>query len=484
MTLPQDGIRPPTLRSLRSRSTQTRRSSRASQHGARGAGSTGSATIDLARPWRHVERYLADRRAEWDPDVGDVAVVRIQQQIADLACWSPHSPERAGTALADLAKAVADTLQYQFKLWPLGNRNYVGVISGAGFRQQTEARLSEALAQMTEMALRNDHTALVDFRVGMAFLGDRPTVERLADSGLPEIDCADQALAETSDDQPFVIYDSSVARRSAEAAALATDLIAAVDRNDIRLSYQARRTLGGPVVGVEALARWYHWQRGPMSNDELLSIAEQAGELPAMGRRLRLNAMQAAQVWSDTDLLTNREVYCNVAPVELCHRSFEPSLRELRRLFPTTELLLELPESRSLDLPVVRRVLHRLADQDCQFIIDGLHPMSLSIERLRHLPLAGLNLTGTFTKLLGHDKVVNRLAEAVVELADQRGLVVTATRVETEQQLAAARAYGVDQCQGDYFSPAVHAPRFAEAVEESNQRINRVLHGRSPSGRS
>ncbi len=481
MSFPHDDIRPPTLRSLRSRSVPTRPlvNRRPEQTG---SVVSRSESVDLPRPWQDVERCLDDATALWEPGVVEVAAVRVRQQVEDLSCWSLGNSSPPSASPARLARAVADTMRYRFKLWPMGNRNYVGLVSGIGDRARTATQITEAFAQMAEMALRNDHTALIDFRVGISFLGDKPTVERLSHAGLAAIDCAEQALGQTSDNRPIVVYDSAIAKVSAEADALATDLAEAIEADDLRLGYQVRRSLAGPAVGVEALARWYHWQRGPIASEDLLAVAEQTGQLPALGRRLRLSAAEAAEHWCSEGLLSNRELYCNVAPVEICHRSFRSSIRELKRLFPSTDLLLELPDSRLLDLPLVRRVLESEAAAGAQFIVDGVDPTSISIERLRHLPLVGVNLSGSFTKLLGHDKTVNRLAEAVVELSDQRGLVVTACRVETKQQLVAAQAYSLDHVQGDHLSHAVAAPRLAETITESERRLDQLFSDRRTPG--
>ncbi len=475
MSFPNDGIRPPTLRSLRSRPGPTRPRSglTADRSGNAAAGHTPQP--ELPRPWKDVERCLAEAESQWDPGTVEVAAIRVQQQVEDLACWSPSSTQPPGASPARMATAVAETMQYQLKLWPMGNRNYVGLATGIGNRKQTAGQIAKAFSQIAEMALRNDHTALIDFRVGIAFLGDQPTVERFSEPGLASIDCAEQALGETSDDAPLMVYDSAVARLSAEADALAADLSEAIETNDVRLGYQVRRSLSGPAVGVEALARWYHWQRGPVASEDLLAVAERTGQLPALGRRLRLSAAEAAHHWCTKGLLSNQELYCNVAPIEVCHRSFRSSLREVQRLFPSTEILLELPDCRLLDLPLVRRTLEREAGNGCGFILDGVDPGTISIERVRSLPLVGVNLNGTFTKLLGHDKAVNRLAEAVMEISDQRSLVVTASRVETKQQFLAAKAYSLDQVQGDHLSHAVAAPRFAETITESGRRIERLL---------
>lgn len=460
MSIQDHRNRPPTLRSLRLKAPPGQVASPGPELAARDG---------LSGPWAAVQRALAKAGQRWDPGQNEVLLVRTREQVVELAQWSPVAPQPLADTLPYLARAVADTMNYKFQMWSLSNRHHVGIVTGVGDRSHTVAQAQTAFVQMAEMGLRVDRSAIVDIRVGAAFLGEAATGEsRLGHPDLVVVDQAELALAQTSATRPFVHYDAALQRAASTASDLALDLTEALARDDVQLGYQTRRSSTGSAVGVEALARWFHWRKGPIANDELLAVAEQTGQLPELGRRLRLSAAQKLQHWCEQDLPTGRELYCNVAPVELCHRSFRPSMRELQRLFPTPELHLEVADSAALDLAPVRQALAPLSEMGCGVILDGVSPETVSIERLRNLPLAGVNLSGSFTKRLGHDKVVNRLAEVIVELADQRNLVVTACQIESREQHAAAEAYAIDQVQGDLYAPAMTAEQLFESLSSES----------------
>lgn len=402
---------------------------------------------------------------EWASGGGEVLVLRTREQMVELGQWSPVAPQPMADELPSLAEAIGETMNYRFKLWPLSHRHHLAIISNVGDRYQTMAQARVAFAQMAEMGLRLDRSAISDVRIGAAFIGesdtDRSDSADLAGSAFEQ---AEMALAETTDERPFVSYNATIGQTVSTASELAGDLADAVSRGEVDLGLQHRRTIAGSPVGVEALARWYHWRHGLVSSQRLLMVAEQTGQLPELGRRLRLRAAKAVQEWTAEGLPVGREVYCNIAPLELCHRSFRSGVRELQRLFPDVEIHLELTDGSILDRSPVRLAMKDAADMGCRILLDGVEPNKISIERLQALPIVGINLDGSFTKLLGRDKVVNRLAEVVVETADQRGLTVTACQVEGKSQLSAAEAYGIERVQGDLFDSAQLTRLFAETL--------------------
>jgi diguanylate cyclase (GGDEF)-like protein/PAS domain S-box-containing protein len=271
----------------------------------------------------------------------------------------------------------------------------------------------------------------------------------------------------------YAVFDAERHRMEVHRFALSARIPEALARGEFVVEYQPLvRLADRRMVGVEALVRWELPGGRRLGPDEFVPLAEQTGQIVALGRAVLTEACRAATGWArafpDRPLLLS---------VNLAARQVrEPALvSEVAAVlaetgWPAELLQLELTESDLMgSTGETLGALRALAAMGVQIAIDDFGTGYSNLAYLRHLPVHTLKLAGPFvtgarlqdglliTRDGDADEVDTRVLAAVVELAAGLGLSVTAESVETEHQLARLCRLGCDTGQGWYFAPSVPA---------------------------
>jgi EAL domain-containing protein (putative c-di-GMP-specific phosphodiesterase class I)/CheY-like chemotaxis protein len=229
-------------------------------------------------------------------------------------------------------------------------------------------------------------------------------------------------------------------------AFLDSELIAALDDNQLLLHYQPQVEIRtGDVVGLEALVRWLHPQRGLICPDDFIPRMEILGLIDRLGYYVARQAID--QVRS----LELPMISINVSVRALYDLSFPDALEDLARTFgfPLSRITVEITESglvtqvaQSLD------VLTRLRMKGIQLSIDDFGTGYSMMQQLRQIPATELKIDRSFIQrlhLTHGDRIVVR---KTIELGHDLGMRVVAEGVETEEQLDFLRANDCDIAQG------------------------------------
>ncbi|MDO9380019.1 MAG: bifunctional diguanylate cyclase/phosphodiesterase [Nocardioidaceae bacterium] len=208
----------------------------------------------------------------------------------------------------------------------------------------------------------------------------------------------------------------------------------------------------GQPVGHEALARWDDPELGPVSPGEFIPVAETAGLVTDLGRRVLDQACRHAARWTDrtaAGLLS--VVSVNVSPVQLADRGFvadvETALRE-SGLAPG-RLCLEITETAAIDdVASAARRLGRLRDLGVRLALDDFGTGHSSLTLLRELPVHVLKIDRSFIARITTDRGDAVLVALLVDAAHRLGLDVCAEGVETRAQADALVEMGCDLAQG------------------------------------
>lgn len=231
-------------------------------------------------------------------------------------------------------------------------------------------------------------------------------------------------------------------------ARLARDLRGAASRGEMLAHYQPQLDLSsGRVVGVEALARWHHPERGPVGPSAFIPLAEWAGVIREIGDFMLHESSRQAAEWAATGI--HLDLSINVSPNQLSNDEFCVEVqRTLERydLDPTT-VTLEITEAEPiLDLPQVAACLGLLRTIGVGVAIDDFGTGYSSLDQLRNLPATELKIDQSIIR--GSQARARRLLNAVIEDAHAEGIRVVAEGVETQVQLDLAAELGCDRAQG------------------------------------
>src|ERR1700733_1150132 len=288
---------------------------------------------------------------------------------------------------------------------------------------------------------------------------------------MKKVDVAMYHAKDTGRDS-YQFFKSELNIRAMERQSLEESLRHAMDRCELSLHYQPKMDLAtGTIIGVEALIRWRHPQRGLVPPDQFIAIAEDCGLIVPIGRWVLREACRQARAWQDAGL-PSLCVAINVSAVELHAPGFVAGVRTIlkeTKLEPHY-LELELTETGLMeDSRSVVDVLKELKDIGVLLALDDFGTGYSSLSYLKRFPIDTLKIDRSFIRDLTTDEDDVGIVTAVIGLGKNLHMRVVAEGVETREQLTLLREYGCPQGQGHYFSRPVPAMEFGHLLKHGEQ---------------
>lgn len=322
------------------------------------------------------------------------------------------------------------------------------------------ARLTDAFG---EPFVIDDITVDLEVSVGAATAGpgeDVPTVLRHADAAMTI--AKEQRLG-------FRRFTAKRAEDTNARLSLLGDLRRALDAGDeITLHYQPKiRIVDGELAGVEALARWRHPVKGPISPGDFIPVLEATTLIHRFTEQVLIQALTQARSWLDRGHRV--PVAVNISTRSLLDPGFPARLAALLRQIgvPGDQLGIEVTEYSIMSDPnTAIETLHRLRTLGVKISVDDYGTGYSSMTYLRLLPLDELKIDRSFVRDLSTDPGNRALVASTVELGHNLGLVVVAEGIEDAPTLAALGEIGCDLAQGYHLA----RPMPAEAVTDRLQR--------------
>ena len=268
----------------------------------------------------------------------------------------------------------------------------------------------------------------------------------------------------------FHIFDERINRNARSLADLESELRRALRRDELELHYQPRLDLAeGRIVGLEALVRWRHAERGLLPPSEFVPLAEQSGLIVPLGYWVISRALRDVQVLRERGLAPLHMA------VNLSFRQFQDSqlLATLSRLIvqhgvDARWLEFELTETavmRRNDL--VKQTMDALGRLGVRFSLDDFGTGFSSFVHLNSLPIALLKVDRSFVAGMEQREENRKLVHAMINLAHTLHLEVVAEGVESEEQLDLLRSFGCDQVQGYLISKPLPIEPLVEFLLEN-----------------
>ena len=217
------------------------------------------------------------------------------------------------------------------------------------------------------------------------------------------------------------------------------------------------------IIGVEALARWHHPERGILAPGVFLPLMAECGLTRDLDREIARQVRAFRKRLIGIAPRTFR-VYMNVsADMDPLDQVIDRQVADADADgVPLAGLGIEITEQAIIADPVAAsEALARARTRGIAVVLDDVGTGYSSLSLIRTLPLDGLKIDGTFVQGMCRDSADAALVASVAALGHRLGLAVTAEGVETERQLADVTAEGIDVAQGYLFSPAVDGPTVA-----------------------
>jgi diguanylate cyclase (GGDEF)-like protein/PAS domain S-box-containing protein len=271
---------------------------------------------------------------------------------------------------------------------------------------------------------------------------------------------ADTAMRRAKRDggNTYRFYDESMNVRAAERLLLENELHLAIERQEFVAHYQPQIDLtDGAIVGVEALARWEHPQRGLVQPVEFIGFAEETGLIKPIGDWVLRLACTRARDWHRQTGIPFR-LAVNLSPRQFQQRDIVRSIS--RALYDSglqPEMLeIEVTETATMaDLDQAVRVTKELRKMGVTIALDDFGTGFSSLAHLRRLPVNRLKIDRTFVSNLPGSADDAAITAAVIGLANNLGIEVLAEGVETVAQAGFLLRHGCNEAQGYLFSRPV-----------------------------
>ncbi|HWR46520.1 MAG TPA: EAL domain-containing protein [Pseudonocardiaceae bacterium] len=263
----------------------------------------------------------------------------------------------------------------------------------------------------------------------------------------------------------FAMANAALIESADQQVELECQLREALVRDELQLHYQPVVNPDGAIVSAEALIRWPHPERGMLSPDVFLPVAEQGGLMRDLDRWVLRTALREACEWIAWD---GRPVAVavNLADPGDCDFVATVATAVAESGLPWGRLVLELVETTLIGLPsATRRAMVELVERGVRFAVDDFGTGYSSLARLKELPAQIVKLDRRFVCGVGVDPSDFAVARAVVDMARAMDRVCVAEGVENAAQFRVLRGLGVDAYQGWLFSRAVPGPEFRALLE-------------------
>jgi diguanylate cyclase (GGDEF)-like protein/PAS domain S-box-containing protein len=322
-------------------------------------------------------------------------------------------------------------------------------------KTQTGDLAVHLLDLLSEPMQMGDQTITCFGNVGIALSpGDGTTVDSLLEN-------ADSAMyhAKRSGRGSWRYYSSEISLQNLEQLTLEIDLRRAIQQEELFLHYQPQLNLAtGRISGVEALLRWRHPRLGLVPPIRFIPIAEETGQIAAIGEWVLRTACTQNRDWQRQGL-PPMQVAVNLSGHQLLQPRFTTLVQKIlieTDLDPAL-LELELTESTIMKNPEDIRILRELKALGVQMAIDDFGTGYSSLAYLKRFPLNRLKIDRSFISHLTTDPDDEAIVEAIIAMARRLGLKVLAEGVETAEQLDFLAKRDCTEIQGYYLGKPMSA---------------------------
>ena len=271
----------------------------------------------------------------------------------------------------------------------------------------------------------------------------------------------------------YQLYAPAMNAPIADPLALESELRRALEREEFVLYYQPQvSTADWQIVGVEALVRWRHPERGLVLPADFIPMTEETGLIVSLGEWVLRTACAQAKAWQEAGLPPVR-VAVNVSGRQFQLRTLVDVVGQVLRETSLDPRCLELEITESVavqDVDFTSRMLGELREMGVQVAIDDFGSGHSSLNYLKRLPIDDVKIDQYFVRDVTTDPNDAAIVGSIIAMAHELNLKVVAEGVETEEQLAFLKARRCDVVQGSLFGEPVPA----DAVQQIIARGARV----------
>jgi diguanylate cyclase (GGDEF)-like protein/PAS domain S-box-containing protein len=380
-----------------------------------------------------------------------------------------HINDSLGHAIGDkllqsIAKRLGNCVRGADTVSRQGGDEFVVLLSEVELSEDAAIAARRMLRAVAELHSVDQHDLHVTTSIGVSvYPDDALDAETL-------IKNADTAMYQAKENgrQSYQFFRPAMNIRAVERQSIEESLRRALERKEFSLHYQPKIDLRtGEITGAEALLRWTHPVRGPISPAQFIPIAEDCGLILPIGNWVLREACKQAREWLDADLPLGT-MAVNISAMDFLNEKF---LEGIFANLQETGL-----DPRSLELELTESVLMKhagtaesslkaLRARGVHLAVDDFGTGYSSLSYLRRFPVDALKIDQSFVRQITTTPEETSIVAAVISMGRSLKLRVIAEGVETQDELAFLQAHHCDEAQGYYFSRPVPPQQFAQLLK-------------------
>lgn len=377
--------------------------------------------------------------------------------------------------LVAVANRLRMAVRSQDTVARLGGDEFLVVLEDLHTNHDQAAAIAQQIAENIRESLIETYTLEgQDYfstpSIGISLFGDRQVhIDELLKQ-------ADQAMyhAKAQGRNTCRFFDPEMQAHTAQRFALQQEIREALQQQQFALFYQPQIDNTGALVGVEALIRWFHPERGLVSPQEFIPIAEESGLILPLGNWIVEEACQQLVRWSHHPATRDWSVSINVSARQFQQPQFVTQLFNTLEQTGANPLRLKLELTESMLVHNQQDIIARMDDlksHGITFSLDDFGTGYSSLAYLKRLPISELKIDKSFVNDVLEDNNDAAIARMIIRLGQSMELRVIAEGVETAAQRDWLEAEGCLYYQGYYFCKPLAAdelenlaPGFASAA--------------------
>jgi diguanylate cyclase (GGDEF)-like protein len=376
--------------------------------------------------------------------------------------------DKGDVLLQQVAQRLISCVREGDTVGRLGGDEFLVILKNLNVNIQESASLIEAIGKkilniLSQTYLLGDINYRSTASVGITlFCGEATPIEDL----LKQADLA-MYKSKESGRNTLRFFDANMEAVIMKRAALENDFHDAITQNQFLLYYQAQ-IMDGQLVGVEALVRWQHPQRGLVPPNDFIPLAEETGQIVQLGSWVLETACAQLADWANQPLMAHLTIAVNVSARQFHQEDFVDQVIEIVKNNKANPNLLKLELTESLLISNIEDIIEkmsRLKSRGICFSLDDFGTGFSSLSYLKLMPLDQLKIDQTFVRDVLTDPNDASIAKTIIALADSLNLNVIAEGVETAEQRDFLAEAGCHAYQGYFFSRPLPIEKFNEFAQ-------------------
>ncbi len=328
----------------------------------------------------------------------------------------------------------------------LGGDEFVVILADIGGVDQAAHVANSVMQSVAQPFVADGRTISLSVSIGVAMSpADGDDVETL-------LKHADVAMyhAKENGRNAMHFFSSDMNAHVVERAQLEKHLRQALDRQEFELAYLPEIDIAsGTIIGVEALIRWRHPQRGMLLPEQFIGVAEECGLMVQIGDWVLRTACARARAWQDMGVSV--VVSVNVSALQFVHHDLVASVDAALAASSLAPACLDLEITEAIITGGDERtaaILGQLRERGVRLTVDDFGTGVSSLGELRRMGLSKLKIDRSFVDEIGSQSSEIGIIPAIIALARSLRLRVIAEGVETAGQLLFLKRLGCDEYQG------------------------------------